>query len=82
MSEPRVTPQSVFAGHAMLTVSLVWAMVPCVGPWDIAYGKAWDVLQHGWKLIMMVRRRVLRFGHCGTPCVAFGAIRFKEPERT
>ena len=58
----------VFACHAMLTEALVWSMVPCMAPWDIAYNKCYDVVRYGWKLIALVRRRILRFAHCGTPC--------------
>ena len=65
----------VFAGHAMLTVAMLWAAVPAVAPWDIAYGKCYDVVRHGWKVIMLVRNRILRFAHSGTPCQSMTCAR-------
>ena len=47
-----------FAWHAMHSVALVWVCLLAVGPWDIVYCKSYDVIQHCWKLVMLVSRQI------------------------
>ena len=76
----------VMAGEATFTLSLLWAKVRAMAPWDLAYGSKFCVLKYGWILFALVRRSVLSFAHMGTPCQSVTCARYpplrdaKRPE--
>ena len=37
----------VMAGECIITLGVLMRRVPCLKPWDIVFGEAWNVLTHG-----------------------------------
>ena len=41
----------VMAGECIITLGVLLKRVPCLKPWDLVFGEAWDVLTRG-KILM------------------------------
>ena len=37
----------VMAGECIIILGVLMSRVPCLKPWDIGFGEAWNVLTHG-----------------------------------
>ena len=58
----------VFSGDCIVTLAVLLSVVPCMLPWDVRFGTAFDVLLHGSILIQLARMGYLAWAHLGTPC--------------
>ena len=71
----------IFAGHAALTVCMMFCMVPVIRPWDCKYGEEFNCIDNGWVLFLLVVLGQMSSTHAGTPCQSVTQAR-KVPIRS
>ena len=57
----------VMAGECIITLGVLMERVPCLKPWDLIYGEAWNVLTRGEILLELERKRRIDV-FLGIPC--------------
>jgi hypothetical protein len=68
----------VFCGAAIVTLCMVMKNVPCIRPWDVKYGDAFNVLKHGQVLEALISATVLVSMHFATPCTSMTWARWPQ----
>ena len=58
----------LFCGDAAITLALVFENLPCICPWDRAYGVAFDVAEHDNVFFALAEEGRLMLVHLGIPC--------------
>ena len=58
----------IFAGQAIITLGLMFSMVPCLRPWDLQFGSCYNVLENGWILFKLISDGYIGFCHLAVPC--------------
>ena len=56
----------LFAGCCCLTLGCLFASVPCVKPWDLAFGSMLDVVVGKPRLLALAKTKRIRAWHMGT----------------
>ena len=67
-----------FAGATILTLGCVFACVPCMVPWDTAYGKKFDVLANGEIILALIEHARISMVHLAVPCDTFTLARIPQ----
>ena len=57
-----------FAGNLALTISCIFAAVPCIKPWDTRYGQAFNVLTQGSIILALIQAARISCAQFATPC--------------
>ena len=57
-----------FAGNLALTISCIFAAVPCIKPWDTRYGQSFNVLTQGSIILALIQAARISCAHFATPC--------------
>ena len=60
----------VMAGECLITFGVLMKRVPCLKPWDIVFGEAWNVLTHG-QILMDLAEKGRIDAFLGMPCQSF-----------
>ena len=60
----------VMAGECIITLGALLRRVPCLKPWDLVFGEAWNVLTHG-QILMDLAEKGRIDAFLGMPCQSF-----------